>query len=262
MDNSGNNIKLPLTNIQQDISQNRISFSTNLATLQNYANSLTTSFDLSSVFLSPTSAPLGEIKFYDTGYQCKLDASYFKSPANLTVDLQPAYTKFSENHTDLSGDALWSRFLKETTVSRYNLLDTKSNPDPSKPGILYSATNDLNRLTTRPTLESDGRCIPVTAKLVDISGITTVDTKYMATVDAKKINPSNLMSTNKEGFEGFSPLNSFKGAKNRLSYELKDFVDRQPTIDFQDMDTIQQFFLFSTATLGLYLLFQGLYIKR
>ena len=256
MDSSGNiNIKSPATSIHPtDISQNRISFATNLATLQNYANTLTTSIDLSSVFLSPTSAPLGEIKFYDTGYQCKLDASYFKSPANLTADLQPAYTKFSANHTDLSGDALWSRFLQETTVPRYNLLDTKSNPDPSKPGILYSATNDLNRLTTRPTLESDGRCIPVTAKLVDISGKTTVDTKYMATVDTKNINPSVR--------EGFSPLNSFKGTKSRLSYELKDFVDRHPTINFREMDTIQQFFLFSTATLGLYLLFQGLYTKR
>jgi len=55
---------------------------------------------------------------------------------------------------------------------------------------------------------------------------------------------------------------SFVPNRQRLSYEPKDYLDIKPTIDFRQMDPIQQFFLLSATTLGLYLLYQGLYKKR
>lgn len=85
-----------------------------------------------------------------------------------------------------------------------------------------------------------------------------------AAINAKK-NIQTLKTYAKKSMNEYymgKKTENFVASRQRLSYEPKDYLDIKPTIDFRQMDTVQQFFLLSATSLGLYLLFQGLYKRR
>lgn len=246
----------------------------NLQTLVQYNKALTNSDDLSLVYGKNMTAPLGRVYFYDTGTTCSLAGKYMQDPTTAPPEVQQDWEKYRK---DTNQQGTWQDFLKDYSVTRSVLINGK-NPDLRPNGILYSALSDLHSFskdTIRNAVDNtDGRqiaCVPVRARVTDSSGnaVTDGQMKYVATIDAKNIDPhlvisspffsSSSSSLSSSTSESMTTVASLSASMSSVVQESHDVDDTLPFLNMKEMDAVQQFFVVSVTMVGLYTLFRGMY---
>ena len=176
-------------------------------------------------------APLGKLYFYNTGVKC----NYGGKQVDRYSIIDSRQGVFSNNIMDFSSNST-------------NVVNSKTSTlDKS---MFASAIADFNRSTIfkdkpnyRKTLAD--KCIPVTLEPVDVYGQKqAAQTHHVSVFDVKHFNKM-------QGIEKFETLDKIQTMDKRILV----------LPDLKKMNVGQQFFIGSTAFLGLYLFYEALYGK-